>query len=290
MATGFDLFGLFLLVVMSVGGLKKGLIDGVLKIVGVYAASYAAMNYHQYGSALLEPIYSIPEAYQTPAGFVIIFLVTMYSINLVAFILKKIVKTMRLGVVDKIGGITFGALKAGLILSVLVWVSAMVPADMQGNWKDESKLYPFADVFAGQMVSVLSLEDELAMLETMMDPDADKTALLQSALGSGDGEGSDGLSGLSGIMGGAGDMEGFMGDDSSQASAVQKAMDNMGGARKGIMQQVLKSAGIEGLGGEDGLDIMKEVDKIKNADGNREAKMEQLMKDLEAEAQGLKEK
>ena len=286
MATGFDLFGLFLLVVMSVGGLKKGLIDGVLKIVGIYAASYAAMNYHQYGSALLEPIYSLPAAYQTPAGFVIIFLITMYSINLLAFILKKIVKTMRLGVVDKIGGITFGVLKAGLILSALVWVSAMVPADMQGNWKEESKLYPFADVFAGQMVSVLSLEDELAMLETMMDPDADKTALLQTALG---GDDTEGLSGLSGIMGGADDMEGFTSDDSSQASAVQKAMDNMGGARKGIMQQVLKSAGIEGLGGDDGLDIMKEVDKIKNADGNREAKMEQLMKELEAEAQGLKE-
>ena len=286
MATGFDLFGLFLLVVMSVGGLKKGLIDGVLKIVGIYAASYAAMNYHQYGSALLEPIYSLPAAYQTPAGFVIIFLITMYSINLLAFILKKIVKTMRLGVVDKIGGITFGVLKAGLILSALVWVSTMVPADMQGNWKEESKLYPFADVFAGQMVSVLSLEDELAMLETMMDPDADKTALLQTALG---GDDTEGLSGLSGIMGGADDMEGFMSDDSSQASAVQKAMDNMGGARKGIMQQVLKSAGIEGLGGDDGLDIMKEVDKIKNADGNREAKMEQLMKELEAEAQGLKE-
>jgi len=286
MATGFDLFGLFLLVVMSVGGLKKGLIDGVLKIVGIYAASYAAMNYHQYGSALLEPIYSLPAAYQTPAGFVIIFLITMYSINLLAFILKKIVKTMRLGVVDKIGGITFGVLKAGLILSALVWVSTMVPADMQGNWKEESKLYPFADVFAGQMVSVLSLEDELAMLETMMDPDADKTALLQTALG---GDDTEGLSGLSGIMGGADDMEGFTSDDSSQASAVQKAMDNMGGARKGIMQQVLKSAGIEGLGGDDGLDIMKEVDKIKNADGNREAKMEQLMKELEAEAQGLKE-
>lgn len=286
MATGFDLFGLFLLVVMSVGGLKKGLIDGVLKIVGIYAASYAAMNYHQYGSALLEPIYSLPAAYQAPAGFVIIFLITMYSINLLAFILKKIVKTMRLGVVDKIGGITFGVLKAGLILSALVWVSTMVPADMQGNWKEESKLYPFADVFAGQMVSLLSLEDELAMLETMMDPDADKTALLQTALG---GDDTEGLSGLSGIMGGADDMEGFTSDDSSQASAVQKAMDNMGGARKGIMQQVLKSAGIEGLGGDDGLDIMKEVDKIKNADGNREAKMEQLMKELEAEAQGLKE-
>jgi len=241
-----------------------------------------AMNYHQYGSGIIEPLYSLPSGFQTPAGFIIIFLATMYSISLFAFILKKLVKTMRLGVVDKVGGITFGALKAGLILSALVWVSAMVPEEMQGNWQKDSKLYPFADIFAGQMVTVLSLEDELAMLESIMDPDADKTALLEAAMGSGAGDGSGGLSGLDGLMGGD------AGDGSSPDGVIEKAMDNMGGARQGIMQQVLKSAGLEGLGGEDGLDIMKEVDKIKNADGNREAQMEKLMKDLEDEAQGRK--
>ena len=35
MATGFDLIGLVLIGIMAVSGLKKGLIDGVLKIVGM---------------------------------------------------------------------------------------------------------------------------------------------------------------------------------------------------------------------------------------------------------------
>ncbi|MCF7826724.1 MAG: CvpA family protein, partial [Candidatus Marinimicrobia bacterium] len=177
MATGFDLIGLLLIVIMAISGLKKGLIDGVLKMVGIYAAIYASMHYNQYGTALIEPLIHLPDAYKVPAGFVIMFILVMYSITFISFILKKLVKTMRLGAVDRLGGITFGALKAGLILSAFVWAFAMVPADRRGTWQKESKLYPVVEVFAGNMVKILSLEDELATLQSMMDPNADKTQL-----------------------------------------------------------------------------------------------------------------
>ncbi|MCF7922701.1 MAG: CvpA family protein, partial [Candidatus Marinimicrobia bacterium] len=64
MATGFDLIGLLLIVIMAISGLKKGLIDGVLKMVGIYAAIYASMHYNQYGTALIEPLIHLPDAYK----------------------------------------------------------------------------------------------------------------------------------------------------------------------------------------------------------------------------------
>ncbi|MBC8377277.1 MAG: CvpA family protein [FCB group bacterium] len=268
MATGFDLIGLLLIVIMAVSGLKKGLIDGVLKIVGMYAAVYASMHYNQYGTAFLEPLISIPEAYKTPAGFVIVFLVVMYSITFVSFLLKKIVKTLRLGAVDRIGGITFGALKAGLMLSAVVWAFAMVPADLKGDWQKESKLYPFVEIFAGQAVYILSLEDELAMMQTMMDPDANKAALLQAAIGGETG-------GLQGLLGD--------GDGGDQNEILGKALESMGGSQKGLLEQMLKSAGVDDVSN---LDIMEEVEKVKHAGTNRQADMDKMLAEIEAMAQG----
>ncbi|NQT62610.1 MAG: CvpA family protein [Candidatus Marinimicrobia bacterium] len=269
MATGFDLIGLLLIVIMAISGLKKGLIDGVLKMVGIYAAVYASMHYNHYGTVFLEPLISIPEAYKTPAGFVIVFLVTMYSITFISFLLRKIVKSMHLGAVDRIGGITFGALKAGLMLSAVVWAFAMVPTDMKGTWQKESKLYPFVEIFAGQAVYVLSLEDELAMMQTMMDPEANKAALLQAALG---GEG--------------GGLEGLLGDESSKSEAIKQAMESMGGPQKGIMEQVLRSAGVDDISN---LDIMEEVEKVKHAGTNRQAEMDKMLDEIEALTQGREE-
>ena len=264
MATGFDLIGLLLIVIMAVSGLKKGLIDGVLKIVGMYAAVYASMHYNHYGTVFLEPLISIPEAYKTPAGFVIVFLATMYSITFISFLLKKIVKSLRLGAVDRIGGITFGVLKAGLMLSAVVWALAMVPAEMKGDWQQESQLYPYVEVFAGQAVYILSLEDELAMMQTMMDPEANKAALIQAALG-----------------GEAGGLGGLLGDESSKSEAIKQAMESMGGPQKGIMEQVLRSAGVDDISN---LDIMEEVEKVKHAGTNRQADMDRLIEELEADA------
>ena len=268
MATGFDLIGFLLIVIMSVSGLKKGLVDGVLKMVGMYAAMYGAMHYNQQGAVFLDTLISIPDAYKTPAGFVIVFFGIMYSITFISFLLKKIVKSLHLGVVDRVGGITLGALKAGLMLSAFVWAFAMVPESVRGDWQQDSKLFPHVETFAGQMVYVLSLEDELALLQTMVDPDADKTALLQAALG-----------------GEAGGLQGLLGDGGGgdQNEVLGKALESMGGSQKGLLDQMLKSAGVDGV---DNLDIMGEVEKVKHAGTNRQADMDKMLGEIEAMAQG----
>lgn len=280
MASGFDLIGILLIGVMSLSGLKKGLIDGVVKILGMYVAFNVSMNFHEYGTTIIVQFADIPASYQMPAGFVLVFLGTMIAINLAAFILKKLVNTMRLGMVDKVGGLTFGALKAGLILSVAVWVTAMVPK-LGGDWQQESKLFPYTEIFADQVAKVLSLEDKLALMESFSDPDVDKMTLLQSAMGEGGGA-------LGGMLGGGESMDALLGDDSAKGDAIQKAMESMGGAQKGLLEQMLKSAGVEGLDGENGLDIMKHLETAQSAGMDRQEAMEAMLKQIEEEAQGKK--
>jgi len=296
MATAFDLGGIFLLVIMAVSGLKKGLIDGILKIVGMYAAMYVSMNYSQHVLLIIEPIISIPETYRTIAGYGIAFLGTMYSFTLLGFILKKIVKSMNLGIVDRVGGITLGVTKAGLLLSAVVWAFALVPAEKRGTWQQESKLYPNVEFFADNVVKLFGMEDEMAMLQSSIGSLVSGDMSKLSQLAPGDST-SGGDMDFLGLLGGADGnsplspellkmLGGKEGED--QKTIIDRAMKSMSGTQKGMMQQMLKSAGVAGEDGGD-FDIMGELDKVQTAGVDRQADMDKMLDEIEAEAQGRTE-
>ncbi len=305
MATGFDVIGLLLIIVLAASGLKKGLVDGVFKIVGVYAAMYAAMNYNTYGTLLLQPLINIPEAYAVPAGFATVFIIVMYSITFVSFLMRKLVKTLRLGAVDRIGGLTFGAVKAGLILSAVVWAFAMIPQTMRGTWQEESKLYPIVEVFAANMIQVLSLEDELALLQTtvstMMGAGQDK--LMEKALG---GAGDMGLSmdaiskvGGEGVLSSDGesiipDASSLLGGDQQDLMnnpMLKKAMESLEGPQKDIIEKAIEAMqtgnanslleGAINSKDESGASLMDEA--MKYMDPTQKADMHEMIKQMEAE-------
>jgi len=293
MATAFDLGGLFLLVILGVSGLKKGLIDGILKIVGIYAAIYVSMHYHAQAVLIILPLINIPENYQTIAGYGIAFLGTMYAFSLLGFILKKLVKTMNLGIVDRIGGITLGLFKAGLLLAAVVWAFAMVPEDRRGTWQKESKLYPNVEFFADQVVKIFGLDDEMKMLESTIGSIAsgDMSKISQMAVSDSSGSGMD----LMGLMNGEGGgvlspellkmLGGKEGED--QGTVLERAMKSMNPAQKGMIQQMLMSSGVSGEEAEN-FDLMEELDKVQTAGIDRQSDMEKKLKAIEDEAQGRK--
>lgn len=308
MATGFDVIGLLLIIVMAMSGLKKGLIDGVLKMVGVYSAIYASMNYNHLGTLLLQPLIHIPEAYQTTAGFAVVFLLVMYSFTFMAFLLRKLVKTLRLGILDRVGGITFGGVKAGLILSAVVWAFAMLPQNMRGTWQQESKLYPLVEIFAANMVQIFSLEDELALLQTtvgsLMGQGQEK--MLDQALS---GVGAAGLStdaiskvGGEGTLSDDGEsiipsVDGILGGgDLSQNEVLKKAMESLEGPQRDIIEKAM-----EALQTGDANSLLEGAIKSKDASGKslmdeamkymdptQKADLHGMIKEMEAEIQAHK--
>lgn len=256
METAFDIFGAMLLIVLAMGGYKKGLIDGIFKIVGMYAAMYAAMNYSEFGEIILEPFVLVSDAYKSIAGFATMFLAVMGGITFISFLLRKIATSLHLGSVDKIGGVILGSIKGGILLSAFVWAMDLVPEDYRGTWQQRSQLYPFAEIFAGLVVDIAGLEDELNLMKATVGGfmGQSKAKLMEEALGGAGGDlglsGADAMSLISGSgLGGIsvddeGQVSGGMaeeGGDPTQSEVFKKAMESLEGPQREIIEQALKA-------------------------------------------------
>jgi len=111
MYTLFDLIVLVMIGILGFLGLRHGLIEEALKLIGIIVASTFAVRFYGLGVALIQDIFNISEGVQTVIGFIIVFLIVYLSIQLLASILKRIVSTLKLAWADRLSGLAFGALK-----------------------------------------------------------------------------------------------------------------------------------------------------------------------------------
>ncbi|MBU0712361.1 CvpA family protein [bacterium] len=121
MYTLFDLIVIIVIGVLGFLGLRQGLIEEALKLIGIILASTFAVRFYGLGVALIQDMFNISEGVQTIIGFIIVFLIVYLSIQLLSSILKRIVSTLKLAWLDRLSGLAFGALKGILIMSIIAW-------------------------------------------------------------------------------------------------------------------------------------------------------------------------
>jgi membrane protein required for colicin V production len=109
-----------LLVFAFVRGIMKGLFAEIAALVAIVAGVYFAINYSYYAVAMLEDSV-LKWSHQTYkiVGFSATFLAVVLLIIFIGKVLTKIADITALGMVNKLLGGIFGALKTALILSVI---------------------------------------------------------------------------------------------------------------------------------------------------------------------------
>jgi len=115
----FDIIIAALLLFGFVRGLMKGLFVEIASLVALIAGVYGAIHFSYFVSDYLKNHVSWDEKYVTLAAFAGTFLVIIIVIALLGKLFTKIADFASLGIINKILGGVFGALKIGLILSVL---------------------------------------------------------------------------------------------------------------------------------------------------------------------------
>ncbi|WP_166383870.1 MULTISPECIES: CvpA family protein [unclassified Polaribacter] len=115
----FDIVIASLLLFGFVRGVLKGLFVEVASLVALIAGVYGAIHFSYFASDFLKEYVSWNPEYISLASFAITFVIIILVIALLGKALTKIADFASLGILNKILGGVFGALKIGLILSVL---------------------------------------------------------------------------------------------------------------------------------------------------------------------------
>ena len=102
------------------GGLKNGLVKGVVTLAGLIIGIVLAGRYYQTLGALLPANWG---GAADIVGFVIVLAVVMLVAAVIAFLLRGVLKAIMLGWLDRLGGAVFGLLMAafswGALLAIL---------------------------------------------------------------------------------------------------------------------------------------------------------------------------
>ncbi len=118
----FDIIIAALLLFGFIRGLFKGLFVEVASLIALIAGVYGAIHFSYFVGNFLADRVSWEERYITIVSFAITFAIIVLTIGLLGKLLTKIADFASLGLLNKILGGGFGALKIGIILSILLSV------------------------------------------------------------------------------------------------------------------------------------------------------------------------
>lgn len=123
-------------------GAVNGLVKEVLNIVAIILAVFLTFNYLDAFTGIIAPLFEEGASYVPFVSGAILFIGTIGIVALIAYATKELLKAVKLSLVNRILGATFGALKSGLVVSAVLLLLAgfNVPGEQA---RDESYLYPY---------------------------------------------------------------------------------------------------------------------------------------------------
>jgi len=130
------IFAALLLVSMLVGA-WRGLVYEVLSLLG-WVAAFVLAQWLAADAAALLPMGEAHETMRYAAGFILVFVASLFACGFLAWLAKKLVDAVGLRPVDRTLGAVFGALRGLLVLLVLVVMAGLTQLH-QADWWQESQ-------------------------------------------------------------------------------------------------------------------------------------------------------
>jgi membrane protein required for colicin V production len=147
-------------------GLKNGLFVELASIIALIAGIFGAIHFSYITGEYLAENLHWDEKYMNIASFMITFIIIVVLVHLLAKLLTKIADFAMLGLLNKIAGGIFGALKIAVIVgAVLVFFDSVNQAAniIKEETKNESVLYePLKEIGAFIFNKVLIVDPDSA--------------------------------------------------------------------------------------------------------------------------------
>jgi len=166
----FDIIIAALLIFGFIRGLLRGLFVEVASLVALIAGVYGAIHFSYFVGNFLANRVSWEERYITIVSFAITFAIIVLVIGLLGKLFTKIADFASLGLINKILGCGFGALKIGLILSIVLLIFTKLNNTIpfiSDEQKETSILYePIKNLAPTLFPNFLTVVDDKTELET----------------------------------------------------------------------------------------------------------------------------
>ncbi|MEH0021216.1 MAG: CvpA family protein [Desulfobacter sp.] len=132
----------------------RGLIREVSGIIGIVAGFYGANTYYLFLVPYVQPWISSPGA-QRLSCFFFLFCMILIAVGLLARLIRKLLRLVFLGWVDRTFGVVFGAAKGVLIVTILfIMATTFVPGS--NAFLSDSRTAPYLAGVADAMTMFVS--------------------------------------------------------------------------------------------------------------------------------------
>ena len=115
-------------------GAWRGLVVEVLSVVSWLAAFILAQWFAPDVAARL-PMAGAAEPVRYAAGFVLVFVATLFAGALIGFVVSKLLSAVGLGAVNRLLGALFGVLRGALLILAATVVVGMTPWKSSAEWQ-----------------------------------------------------------------------------------------------------------------------------------------------------------
>ena len=141
----FDAIVISITLLLAIKGFFSGFIKEIAGLIGIAGGVFlGSLYYHQVGIYINDNIFKVPnESAINVVGFVSVFILTWLFVILIGLMLTKILSAMKLGILDRIGGLIFSAGKFFLIVSVIVTMLSQIEALKLNKYAKNSITYPY---------------------------------------------------------------------------------------------------------------------------------------------------
>ena len=148
-----DLIIGIVLLLFALAGLRKGLIIEAFYLFSFVAGAYGAMYFSDAVAEWMSEFINIGEEYLAIVSFIVTFIIFLILMRFIGRVLSKLVETICLGFVDKIGGFVFGVLKGILLVSIVIMIMNVFGATslINENLRDSSRLFTFTESIADML-------------------------------------------------------------------------------------------------------------------------------------------
>lgn len=145
-----DIILLILLIPGAVRGIKKGILEQVISIAGIFLSAYVAFHFSHYVCTWLGQYLHISETLLHIIGFILVLAVLLIVVMLVAKVLTKAIEMASLGWINRALGFVFSLVTSTLVLGLLAILFDTLNTKfelVQSPLLDQSALYkPLLDL------------------------------------------------------------------------------------------------------------------------------------------------